>query len=144
MTAPLQVRLPIGPLLALTDRHVAPDRAVNALGPIGVLAQWSGLPQPTIHRWQRRGSIPFYSADKVALAVGCHPAEVWGMDWWSASYDQSLLERTPKQKRADDAERKRQSRARVERRELVVAYSRVEGAHPHTCAVDGCECEAVA
>jgi hypothetical protein len=39
----------------------------------------------TIKRW-RQGTSRLYAAtaDRVALRLGLHPANVWGDDWWTA------------------------------------------------------------
>lgn len=35
----------------------------------------------TVQKWRQRG-IPPMSADRLANALGLHPAEVWGDAWW--------------------------------------------------------------
>ena len=40
------------------------------------LARRSGYPVRTIQRWKTTG-IPYYSADKLAIKLGLHPANIW-------------------------------------------------------------------
>jgi len=38
----------------------------------------------TVHRWLVDDEIPFHSADQVCVhALGIHPAEIWGMAWYT-------------------------------------------------------------
>jgi hypothetical protein len=77
------VRLPLGPLLA-----------VMPMGRPG-LSEWqtagtstiTSLPPKLERAWYRskqQGWITLYMADQVCCALGKHPAEVYGAEWWAA------------------------------------------------------------
>lgn len=73
MTAIIEVRTirwPVAPLLA-TCR-------VTTIGDVAALV---GVSTRTVHRWQRNG-LTDTQADRAAVALGLHPANVWP-DWWS-------------------------------------------------------------
>lgn len=48
------------------------------------LARRTGYPVRTIQRWTTTG-IPYYSADRLAIRLGVHPAIIWP-NWYTASY----------------------------------------------------------
>ncbi len=57
---------------------------LDAAGPgvsIHRLARDLGLPVRTVHRWHRTGAVPATSADRAAVALGHHPAEIWPTAW---------------------------------------------------------------
>lgn len=58
--------LPIAPL----DR-IEPNRTT--------LSAHTGVSRATIYRWEHDG-IPIESADRAAVALGFHPAELWA-EW---------------------------------------------------------------
>jgi lambda repressor-like predicted transcriptional regulator len=62
-----QPRLPLEPL-------------VQRCGSASALARATGIERTQLARWRRDG-VPLDSADRVAIAVGRHPAEVWP-DWY--------------------------------------------------------------
>lgn len=37
-----------------------------------------------VARWRATG-IPWHRADAMACAIGLHPSEIWGEDWWNAA-----------------------------------------------------------
>jgi len=41
----------------------------------------TGIDASTFHVWRKRGGIPLFSADRVAIAYGTHPARIW-RDWY--------------------------------------------------------------
>jgi hypothetical protein len=45
------------------------------------LARVSGYPLRTINRWKTSG-IPRYSADRLAIRLGLHPANIW-ITWYA-------------------------------------------------------------
>jgi hypothetical protein len=53
---------------------------VQRYGNVSVLARALGLDRAQVARW-RNGGLPIDSADRVAVAAGCHPAEVWP-EWY--------------------------------------------------------------
>lgn len=76
------VRLPIEPLVALAPPWVQVNSGYAAMGGIN-----GTLDSKMIRRWHRsksQGWITFWAADTLACALGYHPAEVWGDDWWEA------------------------------------------------------------
>ena len=84
-----QPRLPFAPLQAVVE-----SRAVkSAWNPAGNAVQGGGMLTSLGWRhngWQARawqkyraaGQIPVMAADRLACALGMHPAEIWGEDWW--------------------------------------------------------------
>lgn len=65
---PAQPRLPLEPLVA---RH----------GGVSGLARALGRDRAQVGRWRRQG-VTLLSADRIAVALGLHPVEVWP-DWYS-------------------------------------------------------------
>lgn len=93
------VRLPVGPLLAISGAKHAVARqrygTVEASGvpaPITSLATRIGFRRESICRWVREGGIPIHQADVAAVRCGFHASEVWGLEWWSACFAQERLE----------------------------------------------------
>lgn len=35
------------------------------------------------HRWKNGARVSVATADRIAVALGWHPAELWGHDWWA-------------------------------------------------------------
>jgi hypothetical protein len=48
-----------------------------------MIAELAGVKRATVAQWTQRG-LSAFQADRVAVAVGMHPAEVWA-DWWDAT-----------------------------------------------------------
>lgn len=48
----------------------------------GTLAELTGYNRRTLVRWRREG-IPLEDADRIAVALGLHPASIWS-EWWQA------------------------------------------------------------
>lgn len=67
--------LPVGPLAAVIEAEFGPA------GVWSMLARRVGVSLKTVHRWKASG-LPLWSADAAAVALGRHPAAVWGSDWW--------------------------------------------------------------
>jgi len=44
-------------------------------------AEYVGTTPRQIHRWRIQG-LNWIAADRAATAVGKHPSELWGRDWW--------------------------------------------------------------
>jgi transcriptional regulator with XRE-family HTH domain len=72
MNARQQV-LPIKPLLDLTELLSPTDTA-----------SLCGVSRVTVYRWRRgeSASIAVHDADRIAIRLGMHPAQLWGDDWW--------------------------------------------------------------
>ena len=47
----------------------------------GALARRLGVDRRTVHRWQRAGLVPATTADRAAVRLGHHPAEIWPTEW---------------------------------------------------------------
>ena len=90
-------RLPLAPLLArvassivATEYHRRPTwgaatfEVVRFRGGLAELARRTGEHPRQVQRWKHRG-IPLERADSMAIALGLHPAEVWGDEWWEAA-----------------------------------------------------------
>jgi hypothetical protein len=74
VTVKCQPRLPIGPLYRMSGAESWND-----------FAQRCGYPdchRASVARWFRLGVTPMM-ADRLAVACGFHPAEVWGRDWYA-------------------------------------------------------------
>ena len=55
--------------------------AVEAQAPtIETLANRIGVSRRTVHRWARDG-VPSGQADRIAVAIGSHPAYIWPDHW---------------------------------------------------------------
>lgn len=67
-----QPRLPLEPLVA-------------AHGSVSALARTLGRNRAQVSKWRATG-VPLLSADRVACALGRHPAEVWPQ-WWSLAVE---------------------------------------------------------
>lgn len=39
---------------------------------------------------RRADGLTWWQADKLAVAIGCHPVEVWGADWFVAPTNRAL------------------------------------------------------
>jgi hypothetical protein len=76
---PVAARLPVEPLLALHPEAslIAAQRDI-ALG--------GGIYETNIHKALREG-LTWMQADRWAVALGHHPAEVWGRAWWALDDD---------------------------------------------------------
>lgn len=63
------------------DRRFDVDPLLR-FGTIAELARQTGVHGSQFHRWKKNG-IPATKADAVAVAMGCHPAEIWP-DWYAS------------------------------------------------------------
>lgn len=43
---------------------------------VAEIARRTGFTTRTVHRWRHTG-IPLFSADRVAIRLGYHPANIW-------------------------------------------------------------------
>ena len=59
-------RLPFRPLADVAGRL-----------PLGELAKSLGVAARTVHRWRATDTVPPMAADRAAVALGHHPAEIW-------------------------------------------------------------------
>lgn len=93
--------------------------------PLWQLAQGRGLSMRTLqrrvgsdgrelYRWREAGGVPEYAADRVALALGVMPGEIWGDEWWALADARRRAARTASQRRwrskPEAAERNRVAR----------------------------------
>lgn len=78
-------RLPLAPALpyvaAEIDWHREASNNPSAGYPIA-LATLAGATRRTAHRWLTEQAIPERWADRLACALGEHPATIWGADYW--------------------------------------------------------------
>lgn len=91
-------RLPLEPLEAAVGpmtlrhrsaheprRHDAGSAEVDHPGGVHPrIAELAGVSRRTVVRWRHIG-IPLELADRAACALGLHPANVWGDQWWRVS-----------------------------------------------------------
>lgn len=66
------VTLPVAPLLEHCRAHEMDQ---------GDLAELAGTTVRAVQRWRHRG-VPWSIADRAAIRLGLHPAELWP-DWWT-------------------------------------------------------------
>jgi len=73
MTNPATRLLPISPLLELLNGE-----------PAGMAATRCGVGPRSVHRWRagETTTITIGAADRIAVALGMHPGEIWD-GWWS-------------------------------------------------------------
>lgn len=81
-----QPHLPVGPLVDYVER-VAIERAESVKGQISgvsaVLRPFGDNVYRAYWRAKRAGTITVWQADRLACALGVHPCELWGEDWWA-------------------------------------------------------------
>lgn len=77
-------RFPFGPLADYYGPVIVPNLTGprSLVSPTRVIGELAGVNRRTISRWQRDG-IPERHADRLAVAVGAHPSEIWP-DWLDA------------------------------------------------------------
>jgi hypothetical protein len=93
MAHPVQPRLPWAPLesvllarLGATERLARSERNyVTTKGAVTDMAALCETTSRSFHRYMTDESLPLYSADAAACALGLHPSLIWGDDWWRAS-----------------------------------------------------------
>ncbi len=70
--------MPAGPIYRLA-KSLHPD------APEIALARALGVSEPTVRRWRLNPdtALSVWNADRVAIALGYHPLEVWGQAWWA-------------------------------------------------------------
>ena len=84
------ILLDAAPLVAAIDqaaRKVGWERAGNGreyrVGPAR-WAQRQGLCSTRQYlRWKNGQGVTIATADRIAVALGWHPSELWGDDWWA-------------------------------------------------------------
>lgn len=64
------------------DPRFAIDPLIDAAGGLTELARRVGATRSSIAHAMARGARP-WTADRWACALGFHPCEVWGDDWWA-------------------------------------------------------------
>ena len=67
--------LPAEPLIAVLDAHCR-ARSLRAV------VRSSGIDRRTFERVRHRRRIRSDSADRIAVALGCHPSEIWP-EWFA-------------------------------------------------------------
>lgn len=91
------------------DRGIARNETTNRADWQGdtlvQLAERTGMAKRTLNRWKERGSLPERSADRVAVALGVLPGEIW--PW----YLEDAVEEERARLRALEAGRRRRYRA---------------------------------
>jgi hypothetical protein len=85
-------RLPLAPLLPylvtearwLDERnHRRHPKANSPAGPPAALESLIGCTRRTAQRIVSAGQIREDDADRIAAALGYHPADIWGGAWWA-------------------------------------------------------------
>lgn len=62
--------------------RLAVDPLLYMYGNVSALARAAGCPRSSLTRWQREGGIPLYTADRIAIQLRLHPAELWP-EWYA-------------------------------------------------------------
>jgi len=47
----------------------------------GTVAGLTGMSYGGVKRWHQTG-IPMWTADRLAIKLGAHPADIWPKEWW--------------------------------------------------------------
>jgi hypothetical protein len=82
---PLATLLSVEPVLRIVERVEADETTGHGLcARHGISQAGRVLPvtDRTIHRWRAAGGLTAMAADTFACALGRHPAELWGNEWW--------------------------------------------------------------
>ena len=92
-------RVTFEPVQRLMDRCCGPvEHAPNPFGSeyrdyahqrrgASEFARRVGIDRAQLLRWRREGGITLDGADRIADALGLHPTELWGDDYWNAVLD---------------------------------------------------------
>ncbi|MDQ1439266.1 MAG: Winged helix-turn-helix DNA-binding [Acidimicrobiaceae bacterium] len=67
--------------------RVSLEPLVQRYGNVSILARALGVDRAQVAHWRSDG-VPIESADRIAIAVGRHPAEVWP-EWYRLSGDEA-------------------------------------------------------
>jgi hypothetical protein len=92
--SPSRSTLPVGPLLAAAMSQASRvDPLAGRAGPIGgalravpshaVIGRTLGVTASAVSALRARGTVSHWTADRHAVALGMHPAEIWGDQWWN-------------------------------------------------------------
>lgn len=75
----MRTDLPAAPLLAIVDRRIADlyDRAETWTDVEAIVPDVVGVTLRTVCRWRKTGVVPRCSADRVCVALGLTPHNVW-------------------------------------------------------------------
>jgi hypothetical protein len=84
----VQAALPLDPLRKLAELK-ADLHAEDGRGGFTerLFAEMLGTTAMSLNRWSKTGMVPWASADECAVALGLHPALVWGDLWWNVKGD---------------------------------------------------------
>lgn len=63
--------------------HSLPAGPLAVYGGTRELARLSGITTTSLSRWLEGGLIRADRADRLAVALGKHPCQIWGEDWWN-------------------------------------------------------------
>jgi hypothetical protein len=64
------------------DRRFPVEPLIAAAGSVRELARRAGGDERSWFRWRNTG-ITAHRADGAAIALGAHPTEMWGHDWYA-------------------------------------------------------------
>lgn len=87
MTLLLLDAAPLVAAINLAARQVGWERAHNGtefkVGPASWAERQGLCSARQYHRWKKGARVSVANADRVDVALGWHPAELWGHDWWA-------------------------------------------------------------
>lgn len=70
------------------------------------LATFLRCHRASICRWKRQGTITLWVADRLAIAAGSHPAEIWGYEYTAIPINERLVYDTLERDRLDQAKKR--------------------------------------
>ncbi len=63
-------------LLSVVEQRYRPDNLPANVGDIGKVASVLNMEPSNIYRWRQYG-LTWFTADRIAVKMGLHPAEIW-------------------------------------------------------------------
>jgi hypothetical protein len=84
---PVPVLAAINHAARTTGYELAPNGRMCRVGPARWAERHGICSERQYQRWSNGQRLTYITADRTAVALGWHPAELWGDDWWAT--DQS-------------------------------------------------------
>ena len=69
------VTLPFDPL----------DPYIETAGGVKAFSRAVAVERTLLTRWRERGALPTFHADTIAVRLGQHPAQLWGLQWFDTA-----------------------------------------------------------
>lgn len=73
----------MGRVVGTQERHLpwAPVARMMGRASTYEMARRCRVQRRTIYRWREQGWVSIRVADRLAVALGHHPIEIWGAEW---------------------------------------------------------------